>query len=76
MRTSRLSAMLAAAALASLAVASTPAQPQAGFTRGSHTTRRRTNPVTRLPRNPDPEVARWNDAVDRRKAERKAARGR
>ena len=76
MRTNRLSAMLAVAALASMAIASTPAQPKAGFTRGAHTTRRRTNPLTRIPRNRDPELARWNEAVDRRKAERKSARGR
>lgn len=77
MRTGRLSisAALAVAALSSAALAAAPAQPNAGFTRGAHTTRRRTNPVIPLPKHPDPDVARWNDAVDRRKAERKARRG-
>lgn len=75
MRSGRLSAVLAMAALAGAAVAAVPGPPRAGFTRGSHTTRRRTNPVIPLPKNRDPTIARWNDVVDQRKAERKARRG-
>ncbi|CAN7469819.1 hypothetical protein LJR175_003141 [Variovorax sp. LjRoot175] len=68
MKSSRLSVMLAAAAIA--AVATSSMQPSAGFTRGSHTTRRRIDPVQRhKPSNAD--IARWNAEVDRRKAERK-----
>lgn len=75
MRSGRLSAALAIVAIAS-AVATVPSSQSAGFTRGSHTTRRRINPVTPMPKNPDPAIARWNDAVDHRKAERKSRRGR
>lgn len=71
MRSGRLSAVVAMAALAGAAVAAVPGPPRAGFTRGSHTTRRRTNPVIPLPKNPDPTIARWNDAVDARRARRK-----
>ena len=63
---------LAALAIAGIAMA--PMQPAAGFTRASHTTRRRVDPVQRRRPGNDPEVERWNAEVDRRKAERKGAR--
>ncbi|WP_436309426.1 hypothetical protein [Variovorax sp. LjRoot130] len=66
-----MSAILAMAAIA--AVATSSMQPSAGFTRGSHTTRRRIDPVQRhKPNNAD--IAQWNADVERRKAERKGAR--
>jgi hypothetical protein len=70
-RTSRLSAIVAMAAIA--AVATSSVLPSAGFTRGSHTTRRRIDPVQRH-RSNDPDIARWNAEVDRRKTERKGHR--
>ncbi|WP_213956336.1 hypothetical protein [Variovorax sp. dw_954] len=68
-----LMALAAGISMASIAMA-VPGQPSAGFTRGSHTTRRRIDPVQRLRPTKDLEVARWNAEVDRRKAERKGAR--
>jgi hypothetical protein len=64
--------LLTAAAVAGLALV--PSVPGAGFTHGSHTPRRRINPVQRRRPGNDPEVERWNAEVDRRKAERKGAR--
>lgn len=74
---SRLSmGLLAGLSMAAMALA-TPVEPRQGMTRGAHTTRRRTNPVQRVPTHPDAEIARWNAAVDAKKAakaERKARR--
>lgn len=70
------SAILAMAALSCAAVATVPSAARAGFTRGAHTARRRGPTVTPLPKSHDSEIARWNAAVDQRKAERNARRGR
>lgn len=58
--------MVAIAAILTAGLMAAPSPPRAGFTRGSHTTRRRINPVR--PYVPtDPDIARWNANVDRKK---------
>jgi hypothetical protein len=57
--------LLAMAAVGALALASPVQPPSAGFTRGAHTTRRRTNPLQAY-KPTDPEIAAWNAAVTRR----------
>lgn len=70
-------AMCVAAGLSMAALATaTPVEPRQGITRGAHTTRRRTNPVQRVPPHPDAEIARWNAAVDAKKAARAERRAR
>lgn len=71
----QLAALVAVAAGLSVASAM-PTEPRQGFTRGSHTTRRRTNPVQRVPPHPDAEIARWNAAVDAKKAAKAERRAR
>lgn len=57
---------LAAAAVLAMAGVVLAPTPKATFTRGAHTTKRRINPVR--PYVPtDPDIARWNANVDRKK---------